>query len=177
MENQYNHSEFIKCKDIATFAKIYSFRDKHGKILGRNKIFKILRVLNILDKNNVPYQSYLKHFKIFQKEYHSAVQTYRKTIVFIKPDSLKYLAGKVQDYLDSQINDDSSKNYEPKPCTLSDSCIEHQSSGLGFNHSYSIGSPLDFDKQSAFNWLNSLPDFMKDTYFAVEVRKKWGFDS
>lgn len=34
-------------------------------------------------------------------------------------------------------------------------------------------SPLDFNKEEAIEWLNSLPQFAKNGYFAAEIRKKW----
>lgn len=35
------------------------------------------------------------------------------------------------------------------------------------------GSPLDMDKAEALQWLSELPVFLKESYFAIEVRKKW----
>lgn len=36
------------------------------------------------------------------------------------------------------------------------------------------GSPLDFSREQAIEYLASLPQFMKDCHFARELRKKWG---
>lgn len=35
------------------------------------------------------------------------------------------------------------------------------------------GSPLDFNKGQAIEYLNNLPAFLNDSYFARELRKKW----
>ena len=35
------------------------------------------------------------------------------------------------------------------------------------------GSPLDYSKPEAIIWLNSLPEILKNSYFAREVRKKY----
>ena len=99
-QQTYNHSEYVNCRDIADFAKIYNFRDKSGVILGRNKIFRILRQLSILDKNNTPYQSYMKYFKTIEKQYFKGDFGIKKIVVFVTPDGQSFLARKINDYLE-----------------------------------------------------------------------------
>ena len=96
----YNHSEFIKCNDISDFAKIYNFKDKKGEVLGRNKVFKILRILQILDRTNVPYQSYMKYFKTLRKDYFKGDLNFNKILVFVTPEGQTYLANRITDYLE-----------------------------------------------------------------------------
>lgn len=36
--------------------------------------------------------------------------------------------------------------------------------------------PLDYNKNEALIWLSNLPDILKNSYFAREVRKKWGIN-
>ncbi len=166
MDKQYRHSDFINCKDIADFAKIYAFKDSKGKIIGRNKIFKILRTLGILDKQNIPYQNHINHFRMLEKEYHSAIKTHKKTIVFIKQESLRYFADKVSDYLEKQNEKDfvaEAKRFVAENPPIAAQVEEE-----------SCGSPLDYPKEKALDWLNRLPPFMSNVSMAVKVREKWG---
>ena len=157
--HEYNHSEFVNCYEIADFAKIYNFKDSSGIILGRNKIFRILRQLEILDKKNVPYQSYMKYFKTLAKEYFTNGHLFKKIIVFITPEGKTYLANKINDYLEKgsnpKIDNDNNKNIE---------VINKQS------------SPLDWDKEQAIAWCNNLPDFIKSSSIIYkELKEKWNF--
>ena len=99
-QQSYNHSDFVNCRNIADFSKIYNFKDKSGVLIGRNKIFKILRELKILDKNNVPYQSFMGNFKTLDKEYYQGTKLFKKILVFVTPEGQTYLANRINDYLD-----------------------------------------------------------------------------
>ena len=99
-QQQYNHNEYVKCREIGDFAKIYNFKDRSGKLLGRNKIFRILRSLGILNKDNVPYQSYMKYFKTMEKVYSKGEYDFNRIIPFITPDGQTYLSTKINEYLD-----------------------------------------------------------------------------
>ena len=41
------------------------------------------------------------------------------------------------------------------------------------NDKKNTGSPLDFNKEQAIEYLRDLPEFLKNSYFAKELRKKW----
>ena len=43
------------------------------------------------------------------------------------------------------------------------------------SESVKVGSPLDLSEDRAKAWLNNLPKFLEKSYFAREVRKKWGW--
>lgn len=169
---QYKHSEYVNCKEIAEFAKLFAFKDAAGNVLGRNKVFKVLRDLGILDKSNVPYQTYLKHFKTLDKEYSNGVNTYRKTIVFIKPESQKYLADKINDYLD-RIEDAIRTKDKQKTKTI----VTYHQSVETTKESVECSSPLDYTKEKALEWIKSLPEAMRTrSHFAIELQKKYGFE-
>lgn len=54
--------------------------------------------------------------------------------------------------------------------------VEETKKYLKEQRSIKAGSPLDFSKEEAINWLKSLPDFAKNGFFARELRKKWSIE-
>lgn len=170
-QNTYKHSEFVKCIEVADFAKIYDFKDDKGKSLGRNKIFKILRELRILDKKNVPYQSYISCFKILEKEYEQGDKVFRKIIVFITPEGEKYLVDRINNFLDFQDESTNKVMGKIRPITN-----VQQLNNIVQIDKNKCCSPLDFDKDQAIEYLNKLPEFLRNTKTAIALREKWGLN-
>jgi len=168
----YNHSDYVKCKEVEIFAKHYNFECNCGKFLGRNKVFRVLRRLKIINKDNVPYQSYLSNFLTLNKEYKKGNVSSNKTHIFIKPESEQYLVKRITDYLDDHCVCESKKKKNNKE--LSNITIDNQSSG---NEIVSCSSPADYTREEALKWLSKLPEFLKNKQTAIDLRKKWGIDS
>jgi len=170
LQNSYNHAEYSKCKDISTFAAIFAFKCKCGKTLGRNKIFEVFRHLDIVsDRNNhknVPTSKYINCFLSLDKTY---ADGRTKTFIFVKPDSMEYLSKKITEYLEN--------NCVHKSKTKTSSMSVDLSPIMAIQEDKKeTGSPLDFDRKQALEYLSNLPKFLENSYFAVELRKKWGID-
>ena len=168
LQHQYNYSKFINCREIAEFAKIYNFKDENGELLGRNKVFKILRELKILNKKNVPYQSYAKNFKTLEKEYQQGDKIFKKVIIFVKPSGQSYLANKINDYLD--------KKSESKSATVVDINTKQVQKSEKLNKN-NQNSYFEFTKEEAFNFCKNLPIFLRErSQIYKDLVRKWNFD-
>ena len=170
----YNHSEFVKCKDVETFAKICQFECKCGKILGRNKIFEILRRSRILTSGNLPGAGHEKRFLTLDKEYTQGDKIFNKTHIFIKPEAQEYISKRIIDYLENNCVCGSKKKKANRAISAVKSVVL-----LSNNEHKKVccSSPLDMDRDQALEWLATLPDSIRNTsFFACELRKKWGID-
>lgn len=81
--------------EMSAVAKLLNFKG-----LGRNKIFAILRDMQILRSNNEPYQQYVDsgHFDVIEQEkevYEGYTITNRKTVVTQK--GIDYISKKLQE--------------------------------------------------------------------------------
>ena len=72
------------------------------KGVGRNKLFEILRKLNILMWNNVPYQKYIdmEYFRVIIQEYTAKGEVIATTRTLIYPRGMEYIRKRVLAYLD-----------------------------------------------------------------------------
>lgn len=77
---------FIDVKELASILKVVGIRNK---VLGRNGLFKKLRILGILNKSNVPYQKHIaaEHFVVRVVSVNGSM--YSKT--FVTPKGIAYL--------------------------------------------------------------------------------------
>ncbi len=100
-QKYYNHSDYVKCFDVANFAKLYNFKNKSGKVLGRNKVYAVLKALGIINKDNEPYQQYIDagYLKCQFKQYYMGDKVIPKNITLITQKGMKYLADKINEYL------------------------------------------------------------------------------
>lgn len=98
-QTQYQHKEYIKCIEVGTFAKFCRFKDQQGKVIGRNKLFIILRQLGIINRQNEPYQSCLSYIKLAQKKVYRGEQFFLTSVPLITPEGQEYLRKRIEDYL------------------------------------------------------------------------------
>ena len=91
-----------------------------------------------------------KYADIFQKLSESELKKYKSLQGYEKEDFLK---AKRKECLQAQ----SSKELQLKLT----------------NDRQNTGSPLNFTKEQSIDYLNNLPPFLSDSYFAKELRKKW----
>lgn len=73
--------------DMGDFAKILGVSD-----LGRNNMFKWLRGKKILMSDNVPYQNYVKYFKVIPT---FAKNGYKSNKTLLKPNGIEYIVKKL----------------------------------------------------------------------------------
>ena len=107
--DMYNHKEFRDCVLVAEFAKLNEFKDGHGKVIGRNKVFALLRKLGILGSKNFPMQQYLKYFKMQPKAYQTGESQFEKYIPLVTPEGQRYLEKRIKEHLEGE-NHDNNRN-------------------------------------------------------------------
>jgi hypothetical protein len=93
--------------------------------------------------------------------------TFKKPVYFITPEGQKYLKNKINDYIEKT-------GYVVVDSTKKTNLKQEKEAEL---EPIKTGSPLDMDREQALEWLAILPDFSKNSNFAVEVRKKWNIDA
>ena len=76
-----------------------------------------------------------------------------------------------------QLKELPQKNSEDKPRKYHSDChIKGMDYPKYKPEKVKIGSPLDMTEEQATRWLNGLPKFLEKSFFATEVRKKWGIE-
>ena len=103
----------------------------------------------------MPYSQYAKYLNGLDRQYHQSNSTFIKPVFFITPEGQEYLAKRIENYLQKQAEDQEKTAEENIPVKL-------------------CSSPLDMNKEQALEYLAGLPEFLKDSFFAIELRKKWG---
>jgi hypothetical protein len=120
--------------------------------------------LDIVDSNNVPRSRFINCFLSLDKSY---ADGRTKTFIFVKPESMEYLSKKIADYIENNC-------IHKSKIKSSSTCVNPSPIMAIQEIKKNSGSPLDFDREQAMEWLAELPEILKNSYFAVEVRKKWG---
>ena len=166
----YNHSEYIKCTEIGTFAKIYNFKDVSGAVLGRNKIFEVLRLMGVLQakkcNKNEPYSRYSNCFKSFNKKHDQGDSFFEKPVFLVTPEGKTYLANKINDYIEET-------GYSVKKIKEEKQFIELLPQEIV--EEKSVSSPLDYSREDALKFIQQLPEKLHNSFFASQLKEKWGF--
>lgn len=76
------------CQPIGEVAKMVG--------IGRNTLFKVLRDKSILMQNNVPYQEYMRYFKVIDKPVRIGNSIENKPVTLVNPSGIDYIRRQVQ---------------------------------------------------------------------------------
>lgn len=176
---QYNHKKFVNSRKIGDYANIQKFTDIYGKELRPHAVFEILRRMGVLKTKqcdrNVPFSQYMQYFVALDREYVKSDSSFFKPVYFITPEGQKYFADKINNYIE-KVNFSVDAIKKTKKNKKSKCLLQQQSyvqPNVVINDNKEVSSPLDMDREQALKWLSELPEFLNNSYFAIEVRKKW----
>lgn len=169
-QQQYNHSEYIKCCKAGDFAKKNDdvFKCKCGKSIGGDKVFRVFRALGIVDKNNIPYSNFVHLFRVADKKCHQGENDFTKPVTLIRPESEELLALKIIDYLEEHCVCRTRKPKKEKSIIEPTFINENK-------EVKNIGSPLDYNREDALQFIQELPEKLHNSFFAAQLKEKWGF--
>lgn len=178
LKSYYNHDDYVKCMDMAQFAQHFAFKDKTGKVLGKNLIYALMRKMGILKgepNKNEPYQSYVTDglLRSICKTYYQGDKLIPKNIVFITPKGVEYFPDKINRYIEE--------------CTQGRLTLESiEAMGVKpVNAVSAVSSVVEYAKptervemtrEHAVDILAGLPEKLRNSIMAQELRRKFDID-